>query len=276
MVAVSSQKLLMEELSEHNVFFDMVVDMIPSTVGKSGGEYGPNKSKYLEKVAHDNQRSEESTGEGLKEAQAGSFAKENDSRHKISPQEIRERWGNRSASLEEKIFESGQDSSANQRTTTGTTTTTPVDPNQSRHELQAKLHAKIAAKEGQRPSINSDQVSKRAGRRAEKERRRDEAVKRKEAGNTRTSDTSAGSLWIAGTAAICKDINSEVAAGICQKECLSILNHDLMARNQEDGKFGANLSKKLIDGRRGSTSIPYGSFEGRKQLLLDGKSNPEK
>ena len=181
MVAVSSKKLLLEELSEHNVFFDMVVDMIPiksSNIGKSGGDHGPSKTKYLEK---------ESTGEGLQEAQAGSFAKENYSRNKISPQEIRERWCNRSASLEEKIFES-------QRTTTTTTTTTPVDPNQSRHELQARLQAKIAAKEGERPSINSDQVSKRAGRRAEKERRRDEAVKRKEAGNTRTSDSTAGGL----------------------------------------------------------------------------------
>jgi hypothetical protein len=198
MVAVSSKKLLMEELSEHNVFFDMIVDMIPSElshVGKSGGDFNQSRSKYLEKVVQDNQRSVESTGKGLQEAQAGSLAKENDGRNKISPQEIREKWCNRSASLEEKIFESGQAISANQKTTTTTTTATPVDPKQSRIEgLQAKLHAKISAKEGQRPSINSDQVSKRAGRRAEKQRRRDEAVKRKEAGNTRTPDTTAGSL----------------------------------------------------------------------------------
>jgi hypothetical protein len=190
MVAVSSKKLLMEELSEHNIFFDMIVDMIPSDLSNArqlGGDFNPSKPKYLEKVGYDNQRSEE--------AQAGSFAKENDSRNKISPQEIRERWCNRSASLEETIFESGQDISVDRSTTTTTTSTTPVYPKQSRmEELQAKLHAKIAAKEGQRPSINSDQVSKRAGRRAEKERRRDEAVKRKEAGNTRTSDTTAGSL----------------------------------------------------------------------------------
>jgi hypothetical protein len=199
MVAVSSKMLLMEELSEHNVFFDMIVDMIPSessNAGKSGGEFSPSKPKYhLEKVVHGNQKSKESTGKGLQKAPAGSFAKENDGRNKISPQEIRERWCNRSASLEENIFESGQDISANQRTVTTTTTTTPVAPTQSRkEELQAKLHAKIAAKEGQRPSINSDQVSKRAGRRAEKQRRRDEAIKRQEAGNTRTSDTTAGSL----------------------------------------------------------------------------------
>jgi hypothetical protein len=202
MVAVSSKKLLMEELSEHNVFFDMIVDMIPSkvsNVGKSGGDLSPSKSKYLEKVVQDNQRSMESTGKGrggFQEVQAGSFAKEDGSRNKISPQEIRERWCNRSASLEEKIFDSGQEiSSANQRTTTTTTTATPADAKKSRtEELQAKLHAKIAAKEGQRPSMNSDQVSKRAGRRAEKQRRRDEAVKRKEAGGTRAPDTTAGSL----------------------------------------------------------------------------------
>jgi hypothetical protein len=195
MVAVSSKQHLLEELSEHNVFFDMIVDMIPSELsnaGNSGGDFSPSKSKYhLEKVVHDIQRSKESTGKCVQEAPVGSFAKENDGKSKISSKEIRERWCEDSASSK-KLFESGQDI-ANQRPTT--TTTTPVNPKQSRmEELQAKLHAKIANKQGERPSINSDQVSKRAARRVEKQRRRDEAAKRKEAGNTRTSDTTAGSL----------------------------------------------------------------------------------
>lgn len=182
MVAVSSKQLLMEELSEHNVYFDMIVEMIPtdlSNAGKSGKDFSLSKSKYLGKVVRDIQGSnKETTSKGLRDAQAGSFAKSNDDRSKFS-----------------NVFEIGQDISANQRIATTTKTATPVDPKQSRmKELQAKLHAKIAAKEAQRPSTNPDQVSKRAGRRAGKERRRDEAVKRKEAGNAMTSDTTAESL----------------------------------------------------------------------------------
>jgi hypothetical protein len=130
MIAVSKQPLL-EELSEHNVFFDMIVDMIPSELsnaGNLGGDFNPSKSK----VVHDIQRSKESTGKGkgLQKAQAGSFAKRNDGRSKISSQEIEERQCDDSASSEENFFESGQDISANQGATT--TTTTPVNPKQSR------------------------------------------------------------------------------------------------------------------------------------------------
>lgn len=79
-------------------------------------------------------------------------------------------------------------------TDTTTTGTTAVSPKQSRIEaLQAKLHAKIIAKQGMRPTNNNpDQVSKRAGRRAEKQRRKDEATKRKKSGNSKTSDTTTG------------------------------------------------------------------------------------
>jgi hypothetical protein len=214
MVAVSSKQLLLDELSEHNVFFDMIMDMIPSdlsSAGNSGGDFHPSKSKYhLEKLVHDRdiQRSKGSTGKGHREAQVGSFAKQNDGRSIISTQEIRERRCDDSASSEENFFESGQDISANQRTSAADTTTTAVNQKQSRkEELYAKLHAKIAAKQGERPSINPDQVSKRAARRVEKQRRRDEGAKQKEAGNegakrkeagkTRKSDTvtgTAGSL----------------------------------------------------------------------------------
>jgi hypothetical protein len=41
----------------------------------------------------------------------------------------------------------------------------------------------------------------------------------------------------------------------------------MMARNQEDGKsYGeSQYEDNCLKGRRGSTSIPHGSFEGRNE-----------
>jgi hypothetical protein len=208
MVAVSSQQLL-QELSEHNDFFDMIVDMIPKKLyiaGNSGDDFNP--SKYYKK--------QNTTSKEARRAQAKASK-----RRKLDPSkaettveakarlENADRDGKTTATrLPQKrnSLKVGQtpapDADVTAETTAVTTTDTDtttagtavVSPKQSRIEaLQAKLHAKIVAKQGLRPSNNNpDQVSKRAGRRAEKQRRKDEATKRKKTGTSKTSDTTTG------------------------------------------------------------------------------------
>jgi hypothetical protein len=203
MVAVSSQQLL-QELSEHNDFFDMIVDMIPQKLyiaGNSGDDFNP--SKYYKK--------QNTTSKESRRAQSKASK-----RRKFNPAEA-ETTGVAKARLENKGRDGetttrlpqkrqGQtpepDADVTAESTSGTTTdddtattgAAVVSPKQSRIEaLQAKLHAKIVAKQGLRPTNNNpDQVSKRAGRRAEKQRRKDEATKRKKSGNSKTSDTTTG------------------------------------------------------------------------------------
>mmetsp|Transcript_8716 Transcript_8716/g.14479 ORF Transcript_8716/g.14479 Transcript_8716/m.14479 type:complete len:126 (-) Transcript_8716:78-455(-) len=55
--------------------------------------------------------------------------------------------------------------------------------------LRAKLHAKIASKQGNRPADGT--ISKRAARRAEKNKRREEAISRIQKASTGTATTTA-------------------------------------------------------------------------------------
>jgi hypothetical protein len=173
-MVMSTQKLI-TELTEHNDFFDMIVDMIPSKLyiaGQSGDDYNP-KNPYHRGVT-----------KGSKEARKAEakVAK----RRKLDPTQ------SKSTVDQKEELEKSKESPevhqpltpANQKTDDETTTDTPP-PHQSRIEaLRAKLHAKIASKQGDRPQ-NSDLVSKRAARRAEKLRRQEDAVKRKKAGGSK-------------------------------------------------------------------------------------------
>jgi len=151
-------KQLEQELLEHNDFFDMVVDMIPSKLyvaGKSGDDFNP---KYFK-------------GQSDTRKAAAKAAK----RQKLDPSEAK---------------------STKEVNTDGATGDVPAakpvefTPGQSRIEaLRAKLHAKIASKQ-QRPagsSGNPEAISKRAARKQEKERRKAEAKKRKKAATTATN-----------------------------------------------------------------------------------------
>jgi hypothetical protein len=255
MVAVSSQQLL-QELSEHNDFFDMIVDMIPQKIyiaGNSGDDFNP--SKYYKK--------QNTTSKESRRAQAKASK-----RRKFNPTEA-ETTGVAKARLENK----GRDGETTTRlpqkrkdqtpapdadvtaetpsvTTTDTEATAAavVSPKQSRIEaLQAKLHAKIVAKQGLRPTNNNpDQVSKRAGRRAEKQRRKDEATKRKKSGNSKTSDTTTGT----NASATNYKISSSAADNNPAQDLAALdfgriagLNTDNKDNYQKANKSLANLSK---------------------------------
>jgi Surfeit locus protein 6/60S ribosome biogenesis protein Rrp14 len=182
---------LEQELLEHNEFFDMLVDMIPSKLyvaGTSGDDFNPKK--YLK-------------GSNADSKQARRAAAKEAKRRKLDPSlaestvAIKTRIDNSPADNEsddedeeeedEEMEEEEEEAAggpvvvsfppaiptpySNRSSTPGTT---PHQPGLSRIEvLKQRLHAKIKQQQGGRPS-EEDGNSKRAARRAEKVRRRDE------------------------------------------------------------------------------------------------------
>lgn len=177
----SSQKLL-ADLSDHNAFFDMIVDMIPSKLyisGQSGDDYNP-KNRFYRGVTEDSKEARKAAAKLAKRRKLDPLQAEStvDKKERL---EKDEQIATPSSAIQ------GQSLSAPKSQQHATTTTTTSSPYQSRIEaLRAKLHAKIAEKQAHRP--NPDQVSKRAARRAEKRRRQEEAAKRKRAGSSSKVD----------------------------------------------------------------------------------------
>ena len=163
MAAQVNLKALEEELLEHNEFFDMLCDMIPSKLyvaGQSGDDYNP---KYFKK--------------GASEKDARKAAAKAAKRQKLDPE------------LARSTKEVNTQGSAAGGVPSMAKPAKQTTPGQSRIEaLRAKLHAKIASSQ-QRPGVNAETVSKRAARRAEKNRRKAEAQKRKSASKTKANDT---------------------------------------------------------------------------------------
>lgn len=134
--------------------------MIPSKLyisGNSGDDYNPSK-KYFKGV---NETSKESRKAAAKAAK----------RRKLDPVSA-ETTVEMKARMEAEKAASGSIVEKKKSDVSD-----PLPPGKSRIEaLRAKLHAKIAARQGNRPAPEA--VSKRAARRAEKNRRREEAAKR--------------------------------------------------------------------------------------------------
>ncbi|GAX18702.1 hypothetical protein FisN_10Hh084 [Fistulifera solaris] len=171
-MGISSRQML-SELKEHNDFFDMIVDMIPSKLyiaGQSGDDFNP-KNPYYRGVT-----------EGSKEARKA--AAKAGKRRKLDPEQA-ETTTRKKEQLESEKFVARDDEDDAEEPEDSRVPEPVVSPHQSRIEaLRAKLQAKIASQQGQRPS-NPDQVSKRAARRAEKQKRQEEAAKRKKASSSK-------------------------------------------------------------------------------------------
>lgn len=169
---------MLSELTEHNGFFDMIVDMIPSKLyiaGQSGDDFNP-KNPYYRGVT-----------EGSKEARKA--AAKAGKRRKLDPEQAETTTRKKEQLETEKLAEhdlSEQEDVEEDAEEDNSSKPEPVvSPHQSRIEaLRAKLQAKIANQQGQRP-LNSDQVSKRAARRAEKLKRQEEAAKRKKSSTSK-------------------------------------------------------------------------------------------
>lgn len=167
---MSSQEL-MDELLDHNGFFDMLVDMIPSKLyisGQSGDDYNP--SKYYR-------------GQSEQSKEARRAANKAAKRRKLDPKQVES-----TVETKKRIDQELGATTTAVPSNKNNLETSVVSPNQSRIEaLREKLHAKIAEKQSKRPS-NPDQISKRAARRAEKLKRE---AKNKAKASSSTSATTA-------------------------------------------------------------------------------------
>lgn len=224
-------KRLEQELLEHNDFFDMVVDMIPSKLyisGKSDGDgFNP---KYFK---------------GPSEKEARKVAAKAAKRQKLDPAA--------SKSTSASAAAVGDGRSKNAGTIIPPTKPVNFTPGQSRIEaLRAKLHAKIASKQN-RPPVGEDDdvagtVSKRAARRLEKNRRKEESKRRKKQAGTAASKNSNATYTITPTTPSSDPMEDlkHVDYGI-----ISGLNTDSKKNYLEANKAlsskGKNLHKILAD-----------------------------
>lgn len=177
-MGITSRQML-SELTENNDFFDMIVDMIPSKLyiaGQSGDDFNP-KNPYFRGVT-----------EGSKEARKA--AAKAGKRRKLDPEQAESTTLKKEQLEYEKVSEQEQEQAEEEIEEQSPSKPEPaVLPHQSRIEaLRAKLQAKISNQQGQRP-LNSDQVSKRAARRAEKQKRHEEAAKRKKSSTSKVDSS---------------------------------------------------------------------------------------
>lgn len=198
------QRLLLSDLQDHNAFFDNLVDMIPSKLyiaGNSGDDYNPKISKYYKghhKDSKDVRRAEqkaqkrakydpalnETTSQAKRRLEGEKSAKANT----LLPQKNLNESKPPSKAVNDDDDDNDENDDNDDDNEEKEVAPLPKD-NKSRIEaLRAKLHAKIAEKGGNRPDPSV--VSKRAARRADKARRKEEAIKRKKGAQTKVDGRS--------------------------------------------------------------------------------------
>lgn len=186
--SITDPKAILKELEQHNTFFDNLVDMIPAKlyVAENSGD-GVYNAKYKKGQFKE---SKESRRARNKQLMKNKFNPSKESTLQEKERLEKEEYENDSSSDDE--MEHIQDDHEEEiDPSTSTPSSTPkgslpppsaFNPNQSRIEqLRARLHAKLEEKRSSRPGLsgNSDtMVSKRAGRRAEKQRKIELAKKR--------------------------------------------------------------------------------------------------
>lgn len=168
----SSTLVSHQELLEHNDFFDMLVDMIPSKLYVAQPVDNTSNSKYYKKQTEDSKQARKA---------AAKLAK----RRKLDPAtaETTLQVKQRMESIKTQNSEDNGDDNNDEIEREETNSDSPDETSPARlasgsriEALRAKLHAKIEKLGGNRPA--PDQVSKRAARRAEKLKRRQEATQK--------------------------------------------------------------------------------------------------
>jgi hypothetical protein len=155
---------LLSDLTDHNLFFDELVDMIPSKLyiaGHSGDDYNP---KYYKGQAKESKEARRAKNKQSKRAKFDPSLAETttQAKHRLQGTPAMPQKPQAAASSK----------------TVVPATISPDDSKKSRIEaLREKLHAKLAEKRGNRP-VDPGSVSKRAARRAEKKKRQEEAKAR--------------------------------------------------------------------------------------------------
>ena len=269
-----SKAQLLADLVEHNEFFDMMVDMIPSKLYISPRKLEEQEEQDGAVVSPNKYHRHASKNPETKQARraAAKAAK----RRKLDPQAVET-----TSTLQKKLAQGTAILPPPPKVVTPTTTDTTTkdndkkndttastnknensnnnDPNQSRIEaLRAKLHAKIAAKQALNPRPQDpNQISKRAARRAEKERRREEAKKRKGGnanstandGTTNTRYTATAASSAASRAADLAQVDFGRLAGLNTPTTADALQKNYQQSNKalQNLNKSKNLHKMLAD-----------------------------
>jgi len=163
---------LFVDLQTNNLFFDELVDKIPTklySAGQSGADdYNP---KYWKGHSKESKVTRKAKNKQLSK------------RATFDPATLAKRTTETKQRLE-----NDDNNHATKSTVTTTTLSPDLDHNKSRIEaLREKLHAKLAEKRGNRPS-DPNTISKRAARRAEKKKRQAEAIQRNKKKSTSNAE----------------------------------------------------------------------------------------
>lgn len=232
------QHNLLHELQENNGFFDHLVDMIPASLyvaGNSGDDkYNPKYFKGQSKESKEARRARNKASKRLK-LDPEKAETTNDAKRRLAREEE-----------QEEVDSDGNgiiDSGTNKETISHSTPikSPKMDDNSntqssmSRIEaLRAKLHAKLAEKQGNRPS-NPNKVSKRAARRAEKQRRQEEAKKRRAMSKVETK----ANQYVIG-----KKDDGTTESDLANLDFGKLTGLKTAPKNFENNKSLANINKK--------------------------------
>jgi hypothetical protein len=245
-MAPKKQELIWE-LTEHNEFFDMIVDMIPNKrvvsgrhqqqsdtaparEGSTTGSQQNKKSKFHKDPGPESK-------EGRRAAAKATKRRKLDDRRGTLPDEKEHRGVATEASKPTDGRDGGSATAVS-----STVTSREASPEKSRIEaLRAKLHAKLASLKGSdRPS--AEQVSKRAARRAEKQRRQQE----QKSGGTKTAagDSLPATYKLPPSSPVPRDAaNEDLAATLGFGRLIGIRPPKSSQNYLETNKALANLNK---------------------------------
>lgn len=182
---------LLKDLTEHNLFFDELVDMIPSKLyieGQSGDDYNP---KYFKGQSKESKEARRARNKQSKRAKFDPATAETTTqiKHRLEGDAFMpQNPTNNTTRMPSNTTTPVEPPAANTATTTVVVTTTADDKKSRIEALREKLHAKLLEKRGNRP-VDPGSVSKRAARRAEKKKRQEEAIRRNKKKTTSNAET---------------------------------------------------------------------------------------
>jgi DNA excision repair protein ERCC-4 len=239
---MSSQQLL-AELQQDNLFFDHLVDMIPTKLyiaGHSGDDYNP---KYFKGQSKESKEARRAKNKQAKRTKLDPASSETTTQVQQRLEQEQSQGNKRQLPgvphfppTSAAVVKNGSKASA----------ALHENSNKSRIEaLREKLHAKLAEKRALRPNSDPSAVSKRAARKLEKEKRREEAAaakKRKKKATSSAEDKSSTKKF-----KLSKDLHNDkgATADLAQVDfgILAGLNPINTSNYTETNKALRNLSK---------------------------------
>lgn len=285
---------LLRELDDSNFFFDSFVDVFPAKLyvaGNTGDEvYNPKYFKGQHKESKESRRARNKASKRAKfdpeQAETTTQAKErkdaeddsdSDDEDDDNVEDEEDENENESTNhVKDKVEPSHTSATIDNEKIDKHTAPDPLS-NVSRIEaLRAKLQAKIAEKRAQRPQANSNDtasaVSKRAARRAEKQKRQEDAKKRKAAATAVKNGTKT-KLKVGGSS------NSNGSTSMSAQEDLQHLDFGKLAglnaktsKSLYSGKGGNNKSLSNVN-KKQSLEKMLADAESKKQKLLELKQS---